>query len=180
METQTHDTRSNLWWLLLLQGISAIILGFLLLTYPAATADTIILFVGVYWLVSGVFSIVRIFSAAGRAHWVWSLLIGLLGILAGIFVLGHPVISAILLPETLVIVIAIQGILIGILDIVRGSRGDGWGAFVIGVLSILIGVWLLFNPLAAALSLPLVLGIFGLVGGVLLMVHAFQVRKQLR
>lgn len=179
MNTQAQKSFANLWWLLLLQGITTLILGLLLLTAPAATLGAIVLFAGVYWLVSGIFSIVRIFTAAGRAHWVWSLLSGIVGILAGIFVLNHPAFSTLLLPATLVVVIAIQGILIGALDIVRGSQGDGVGAYVLGAVSILFGIWLLFNPFAAALSLPLVLGVFGLVGGVWLIVLAFQVKKRL-
>jgi uncharacterized membrane protein HdeD (DUF308 family) len=177
METQTRNPLSDLWWLLLLQGISTIVLGILLLTQPASTIDVIVIFVGAYWLVSGIFAIVRIFTAAGRAHWGWSLLGGIIAILAGILVLGHPLVSTVLLPEVLVIVIAIQGILIGILDLVRSFQGDGLGAFVLGVLSILIGLWLLFNPFAAALSLPFVLGFFGLVAGVFLIYFAFQARR---
>jgi uncharacterized membrane protein HdeD (DUF308 family) len=177
METQSRNVLSNVWWLLLLQGISTLVLGLLLLTQPASTTEVIVVFVGAYWLVSGIFSIVRIFSAAGRAHWGWSLLGGLLGILAGIFVLQHPIISTVLLPATLVIVIAIQGILIGIIDIVRGFKGDGLGAYFMGALNILIGLWLWFNPLAAAASMPIVIGIFGLIGGVFLIYHAFQLRR---
>ncbi|MFZ5883014.1 MAG: HdeD family acid-resistance protein [Chloroflexota bacterium] len=175
---KTQNQFPDLWWLLLLQGISAIVLGFLLLTQPVSTTEVIVVFVGAYWLVSGIFAIVRIFTAAGRAHWGWSLLIGVIGVLAGLFVLRHPLISMVILPTTLVIVLAIQGILMGVFDLVRGFQGDGAGAYVMGVLNILIGLWLWFNPLAAALSLPFVLGIFGLVGGVFLTYQAFQLRKQ--
>ncbi|GJQ24123.1 MAG: DUF308 domain-containing protein [Planctomycetia bacterium] len=180
MSTHIRNPLLDLWWLLLLQGISALVLGLLLLTQPVSTVEVIVIFTGAYWLVSGIFAIIRIFTAAGRAHWGWSLLIGIIGILAGIFVLRNPLVSIVLLPEVLVIVIAIQGILIGIFDVVRGFQGDGLGAYVLGVMNILIGLWLWFNPLAAAISLPFVLGIFGLVGGGFLIYYAFQMRKQIR
>jgi uncharacterized membrane protein HdeD (DUF308 family) len=177
METENRALQIYPWWLLLLQGISAVILGFLLITQPASTAEIIVTFIGAYWLVSGIFYIVLIFTAAGRSNWGWTLLNGIIGIIAGIFVLRHPLLSTVLLPTTLVIVLGVFGILIGFSDLVRGFKGHGFGAYVMGVLNILIGIWLLFDPLAFAVSLPLVLGIFGLVGGVILVFHSFQVRK---
>ncbi len=177
MEAQTRNPLSDLWWLLLLQGIAAIILGLLLLTQPASTAEVIVIFVGAYWLVSGAFSMVYIFTEAGRAHWIWSFVSGAIGVLAGILVLRHPLFSTILLPAIFVIVIASLGILIGTFDLIRGFKGDGMGAYVLGVLNILIGLWLWLHPLAAALSLPFVLGIFGLVGGIFLIYNSFQARK---
>jgi uncharacterized membrane protein HdeD (DUF308 family) len=39
-----------------------------------------------------------------------------------------------------------------------------------------LGLYLLFNPLAGALALPIVLGIFGIVGGIIAVVAAFRMR----
>jgi uncharacterized membrane protein HdeD (DUF308 family) len=132
---------------------------------------------GVYWLIEGIFSLIRIFTHSGRAHWAWSLLSGILGIVAGILVLSQPMLSSMILTTTIVIIIAIQGILIGILDIVRGVQGDGAGAIVLGVLSAIIGIWLLVNATKAALALPILLGILTLIGGALLVYFAFRMRK---
>ena len=176
-DSQPSRTVSNAWWLLLLQGISAVVLGFLLITQPRSTTEVIVAFIGVYWLVTGIFSIVRIFNAATRAHWGWSLAGGIIGIVAGILVLKHPLSSAVLLPETLIVIIAIEGIFIGIFEIARAMQGDGLSAYVLGILNILIGFFLWLNPFAAALSLPILMGVFGFVGGIILIVHAFQVRN---
>jgi hypothetical protein len=48
------------WWTGLVQGIFSIIIGLLLLTFPAATTVVIVQYVGIYWLVSGIF-LVNIF-----------------------------------------------------------------------------------------------------------------------
>ena len=125
MENQTQKRIPGLWWLLLLEGITTIILGILLISQPAGTLAVIVIFLGIYWLIEGIFSLIRMFTHSGRAHWAWSLLSGILGIVAGILVLAQPMLSSIILTTTLVIIIAIQGILIGILDIVRGVQGDG-------------------------------------------------------
>ena len=50
--------RPNIWWLALLQGIAAILLGFMLFTAPGATLVTLITFLGFYWLITGVLAVV--------------------------------------------------------------------------------------------------------------------------
>lgn len=161
----------------MLEGIATIILGILFISQPEGTLAVFVIFLGVYWLIEGIFSLIRIFTHSGRAHWAWSLLSGILGIVAGILVLGQPMLSSLILTTTIVIIIAIQGILIGILDIVRGVQGDGAGAIVLGILSAIIGIWLLVNATKAALALPILLGIFTLIDGALLIYFAFRMRK---
>jgi uncharacterized membrane protein HdeD (DUF308 family) len=89
------------WWVFLLEGIAAILFGLLLLTAPAATIVAITVFLGFYWLFTGVLELVRMFVDRS-VPWIWSLLIGILGIVAGILVLNHPLVAAVLLPATLV------------------------------------------------------------------------------
>ena len=145
MEDQTRRRTPDLWWLSLLEGITTIILGILLISQPAMTLDVIVIFLGVYWLIEGIFSLIRIFTHYGRAHWAWSLLSGILGIVTGILVLAQPMLSSPILTTTLVVIIAVQGMLIGTLNYVRGFQGDGTGAKVLGVLSFIFVLWLLAN-----------------------------------
>ena len=72
----------NVWWLYLLQGIAGIILGLMLITAPGATLLALVTFLGFYWLFSGVLSLVQVF-ADRSIPWIWSLISGLLGIVAG-------------------------------------------------------------------------------------------------
>ncbi len=174
MSAQVRSMVSSVWWLLLLQGIAALILGILMVTYPAATLVVIAVYIGVYLLISGLLSFIRMFMVP--ADRVWSLLNGIIGVLAGFFILRHPLYSAVLVPAILVIVLAIQVLIMGVIDLVRGFQGAGPGAFVLGVLNILIGLWLLFHPIAAAWALPVVLGVLGIVGGIVAIFFAFRVR----
>ncbi len=174
MSAQVRSMVSSVWWLLLLQGIAALILGILMVTYPAATLVVIPVYIGVYLLISGILSFIRMFTAP--AGWGWSLVNGIIGVLAGFFILKHPLYNAILVPTILVIILAIQVLIMGVIDLVRGFQGAGPGAFVLGVLNILIGLWLLFHPLPAAWALPVVLGVLGIVGGIVAIFFAFRVR----
>ena len=146
------------WWIYLLEGIGAVLIGLLLLMAPAATVVAITLFLGFYWLFVGVLELVRMFVDRS-VPWYWSLLIGLLGIAAGLLVLNHPLFAAVILPATLVIYLGVLGIVIGIFAIIGGFSGGGIGSFIFGVLNLLIGILLLSSPVAATLAVPFVFGI---------------------
>lgn len=176
MTVAANEELSNLWWLILLEGVATLILGFLLITNTAMTVTTLIIFLGVYWLVDGIFSLIRIFVGESDLHWGWLLVRGILGILAGLMVVRNPLWATILVPTTLVIILGVQGIIIGAIRLVQAFKGDGVWAGVAGAVSILFGLILLFNPIIGAVVLPTVAGIFGLIGGIVLIIQAFRVR----
>lgn len=171
----TSTQRPNIWWLFLLQGIAGTLLGLMLITYPGASLVALVTFVGFYWLFTGIMALVRIFVDSS-VPWIWSLVIGIVGILAGILVLRHPVLAALTVPATIVIVLGLQGIIMGVLEIVGGFKGGGSWSFFIGVIDIVIGVLLLGSPLTAALAVPLVFGVLMLIQGLGLIVLAFRAR----
>src|SRR5271166_5632056 len=62
---------SQIWWVFLLKGLAGIILGFMLLTEPAATLVALTTLLGFYWLVLGVLSLVQVLWIArflGSGH----------------------------------------------------------------------------------------------------------------
>lgn len=162
------------WWLVLLEGVFAVIVGIALLIAPAMTISIIVQILGLYWLIAGILAIISIF--VDKDGWGLKLAAGILGILAGIVVIRHPLWSTIIIPSLVVILIAIGGILIGIIDIFRAIKGAGWGTGILGIISLLLGVILLFNPMEAAFASTLALGMVGLAGGVIAIVMAFRLR----
>ena len=178
MSNFLEESASNRWWLVLLQGIALLILGFLLLTAPKLTAVSLIVFLGIYWLVSGIFAIVEIFTGDKSTHWGWLLLYGVLGILAGVAVLQHPLVATVLVSGLLIIVLGVAGIIMGILNLVRAFKGGGWGVGVLGVIDFMIGILLLSSTLMISLTLPLIIGLLSLVGGVVLIILSFRYRKE--
>jgi uncharacterized membrane protein HdeD (DUF308 family) len=109
--------------------------------------------------------------------WYWSLLIGVLGIVAGIVVLNHPIATAILLPTSVVVYLGVLALVMGIVGIIGGFAGGGIGSFILGVFSLIIGILLLGSPSATALAVPFVFGILLLIQGVAQIVWAFKVRR---
>ena len=168
--------QSNIWWVFLLQGVAGIILGLMLLTDPGATLVVLVTFLGFYWLFTGVMALVRVFVDRS-VPWIWSLLIGIVGIFAGLVVLHHPLLAALTVPAVIVIVLGVEGLIMGVLDIIGAFTGGGVGSFILGVINLIIGVLLLGAPWAAALAVPLVFGILLLFQGVALIILAFKVRS---
>jgi len=167
--------QSNIWWIFLLQGIAGIILGLMLLTDPGATMVALVTFLGFYWLIMGILALVRVFVDRS-IPWIWSLLIGIIGVLAGIFVVKHPLLAALTVPTVIVIILGLQGLAMGVLEIIGGFTGGGIGSFILGVVYVLVGLLLLGSPMAAVLAVPLVFGALLLVQGVGLIILAFRVR----
>ncbi|MGW8144341.1 MAG: HdeD family acid-resistance protein [Anaerolineales bacterium] len=170
----TSEQRLVPWWVVLIEGIAAIILGILLLVNPGSTTVILIQVLGIYWFIVGIIDIVRIFIDSSM--WGWKLFSGIIGILAGILIIQHPLWSTLLVPAVLVWVFGFFGIIIGIIGLIQAFQGAGWGAGILGVLSILFGLLLIFNAFVAALTLPFIFGILGIVGGLAALVMAFQMR----
>ncbi len=162
------------WWMVLIEGIALIILGLLMLSSPGMTTVILIQFVGIYWLVAGIFKIVSIFMDS--SGWGWKLAGGILGILAGLIVIQHPIWSPFVIGGTLIIILGIQGLVIGIVGVIQGFKGAGWGAGILGAVSILFGLLFLFNVGGFTLALPWTIGILALIGGVLSIIAAFRLK----
>jgi uncharacterized membrane protein HdeD (DUF308 family) len=167
--------QSSIWWVFLLQGLAGIILGLMLLTEPGATMVALTTLLGFYWLIMGVLALVQVFVDRSTP-WMWSLLSGIVGILAGLFVLRHPLLAALTVPTILVIILGVQGLVMGVIEIIGGFKGGGVGSFILGAVNVLVGLLLLGSPVAAALAVPLVFGVLLLIQGVASIVLAFRVR----
>jgi uncharacterized membrane protein HdeD (DUF308 family) len=163
------------WWIPMIQGIAAVILGILLWTNPAQTATTLVMFLAIYWIVAGVMELLRLF--VDRSKWGWKVFSGVIGILAGwaLLNLGN-VQAAMLFGWTVVILLAIQGIIMGIAELIEAFQGGGWGPGIMGALSILFGILLWTHSVAATVMLPWVIAIFMIVGGILAIILAFRLR----
>jgi uncharacterized membrane protein HdeD (DUF308 family) len=167
--------KSDIWWVFLLQGFAGIIIGLMLITEPGATIVVLTTVLGFYWLVTGLLALVQVFVDRSTP-WIWSLLAGIMGVLAGLFVLKHPLIAALTVPTVLVIIIGILGLIVGVLQIIGGFKGGGIGPLILGAINVLVGILLLGSPVAASLAVPLVFGVLLLIQGVGLIILAFRVR----
>jgi uncharacterized membrane protein HdeD (DUF308 family) len=176
MTATALETKQHPWWLHLMGGLLNIIIGILLLTTPGKTVFMLVLTLGFYFLISGMFTLVGMF--VDHSAWGWKLFIGIISILAGIVVVRHPLISTFEILPFIVLLIGIQGLISGILLLILAFKGGGWGSGVMGVLSILFGIILVINFANPGyiVALVWVTAIFALVGGIIQIFQAFQQR----
>lgn len=168
------ETREFPWWIPLLQGIASVIFGLLLLFVREEFLSLIVVLLGLYWLIAGLFNIISIFI--DNSAWGWKLFIGILGIIAGIIVIQHPLWGSYVLPALAAVLLGIQGLIVGIISLIFAFRGGGWGAGILGVVSIILGLLLLFNAMVAGQLLVILIGIVMIIGGVAAIIWAFQMR----
>jgi uncharacterized membrane protein HdeD (DUF308 family) len=130
-----------------------------------------------YWLIQGTFTLIAMFI--DHSAWGWKLFIGILGILAGVVVMRHPIASAVELPMLLILLLGIQGVIAGIVSLVMAFKGGGWGAGILGAISIIFGIFLIVNfaTLSMVVAFYWIAAILALIVGVVQIVHAFQQRK---
>jgi uncharacterized membrane protein HdeD (DUF308 family) len=164
------------WWLVLIQGFVALILGIFLLTSPYQTLLALVWFIGAYWFISGIFALISL--VFDRSDMGRKILLGVLGIIAGMLILIYPIYSTILVPTLLVFFIGLWGLIIGFVTILHGIKRGGWGEGILGFLGILLGIALIANPLIGAMYLPYVLGIFAVIGGIGAIIGAFMIRPR--
>ncbi len=163
------------WWLLLIQGIIALILGIFLIMYPLQTLMVFIVFLGAYWFVSGIFTL---FSAASDAtDRGMKILLGILGIILGLLILAYPWYSTFVVPFIFVIMVGIIALIYGFYALYGAFTGKGWGVGILGLLSILFGILILASPVVSTIAVPFVFGILGIIFGFAAIVGSFFLRS---
>jgi uncharacterized membrane protein HdeD (DUF308 family) len=181
--SEVEGTRTQIlrgpWWLMLITGIAAVVLGIFLIMAPVRTTVALVQILGIYWLITGVFSLVSII--VDRSNWVWKLFSGILSIVAGIFIMLLPLWvteGAVIFLTSLLFVAAGVGILGGSALLIVAFFEKNWGVGILAVLGIIFGIVMFLNPLIAAVALRLALGGLAILGGIAAIVSPFSNRKR--
>ena len=170
------------WWVLLLRGIAAIIFGVLAFAWPGLTLVTLVLLYGAFALVDGVLSLVAAVTGGAKAipTW-WLIVVGLLGIAAGVVTFLWPGITAVLL----VMFIGAWALVHGIFEIIgaiqlRKEIDNEWMLIFGGLLSVLFGIVVLIAPGAGAIGLIWAIAIYSILFGITFVALAFRLRGYTR
>ena len=167
------------WWALLLRGVLAIVLGFLMLTRPGMTLATLMLVFGVYAICDGISALITAIS--GWSHrddrW-WLLMEAFVGIWAGLVILRTPQITGVVL----IFLIAFWALAIGVLRIAEAIRmqsqtsGEVWLALS-GIVSVSFALLVTLRPMVGAVALEWLIGGYAIFLGIAEIVLGFRLRR---
>jgi uncharacterized membrane protein HdeD (DUF308 family) len=170
---------SENWWVLALRGLLAVLFGFAVLVLPLGTLEAVGRLFGVYAILEG--ALLVLIGMRGTRYRGAFIAEGAFGIVAGLIALTWPGVTALVL----LYVVAIWAILSGVAEVIaavalrREIEGE-WVLFLVGVLSVVLGVAMAVLPGVGLLSLIWLVGLYALAVGVALIVLAFRVRDTRR
>ena len=167
------------WGALAIGGIFAIIIGLVAVLWPDVTLRVVVVLLGVYAFISGIFTVLvgAVWPPGWGLRWP-TVLQGVLGILVGVLVFIRPETAELVL----LYLIAAWAIISGALQIAAAVRlrrviPDEWGLIVGGIASVVFGVLLAVWPKEGLVALVWIFGVFPLVFGIMQLVLANRVRK---
>ena len=163
--TKTKRITKKIWWSMVLGGIASIIFGLIAMFWPGMTLSVLIWMFGIFVIAMGVVWAFQGFTHINKDPLWW--LAGLFGVLAiavGIYLIGNSTIAIKLFAVLLTIYIFAQSLL----DLIAASyseRNDKWIWIMIGILGVILGLVIIFNPTSASLAFVWVLGLYALIHG---------------
>jgi uncharacterized membrane protein HdeD (DUF308 family) len=166
------------WWAFIVRGALAIAFGLLALIWPGITLLVLAVVFGAYAFVDGVFAAVAAVHAKGTER-IPLILGAIAGILIGVVTFFWP--GATLFALT--ILIGAWALVTGIFQIVAAIRlrrelpGE-WIHLLTGLVSVLLGLMVLFWPVSGAVAVAWLIGIYAIIFGVLVISMGLQVRKR--
>ena len=180
--TSFEAVMSHSWWAVLIRGIAAIAFGVIAFLWPGVTLAALVLLFGAYAFIDGIAAIVLGIREHGeRERWWAELIVGLVGVAAGLLTFLMPSITTL----ALLVVIASWAIVRGVFEIAAAIRlrhaieGE-WLLGLAGALSIAFGVLMFLFPGTGALAVVLWIGAFAFVWGITLVALSFRVRGMAR
>src|SRR5271166_4862595 len=163
---------------LIWQGILAIIVAIIALSWPRVTVLALVIMFAVYAFMASGLEAAQAFSSRKAGPVFGHLLLGLIDLAAGVVALVWPGPTALVL----VLIVGVWAIVAGLAEIAAAfGEGEAAGtraAFIFaGLISIAFGVVLCARPGMGAIALALVFGLFNLIAGIWMIVQGIELRR---
>ena len=140
-----HPERRAAFWITLARSILATALGLALILQPEKTRPFLVNFIGVFWLVAGLMSLR--WGASGERARRPSIVAGIVGIVAGVLVLGRFLLIQLVGETPIVLLLGAIVILTGLVHMFEGfrtgpshQRQRSWTSTLLGAFEILLGL----------------------------------------
>jgi uncharacterized membrane protein HdeD (DUF308 family) len=180
------NRQGRFWWIPVVRGVFSLALGTAVLV-TQGSRGMLANFIGIYWLLSGLLMI----RWALTVRWLRGSRIGLaaggLSVVTALLVLLRTPLQHVTSPTTLINVLGVAAVLMGSLRLLgafeierRTGRRWTFGGLALGTVEVVLGLVLFFARTGNVRLLTIVLAGWGLVGGSLLLIDGFRLRRLTR
>lgn len=177
----TEKRRFKLWWLPLVTGIISIVLGIWTLANPAPALEALAYVFAFGLTAAGVINVCLGLSLSRRTSgWGWTVALGVLELVGGVWLAAMPVATVV---STFIFVVGFFIILAAINSLCEAfamSLYSVWGVLlsvVLLVVTIILGIAFLFDPLDGGVAVWLWLGLSFICYGVYRIMMSFNMRS---
>ncbi len=168
------DRRLRHWWIFLLRGLVFVITGIYMICSPGSSYAALGFFFGLVIFLAGVAELMHAIRDRDTTNRGWHLILGIIDILLGLILMAHVGVG-----------IFILRVMVGVWFVFRGVSlfsfskltGRSWILVVGGVLTILFGLFVIFNPVFGAMTIILWTAIAFIVTGIFNIALSFMLRK---
>ena len=156
-----------MWESLVIRGVAGLLFGIAAVFWPGLTLVTLVYIFSIYILISGVVGIVEsVMALVHKGSWIWKLLLGFAELGVGVYLVRHPAVTF----QTFILIIGLILIARGVFEVVSSLIDDMTATertlYIIGgILSVLVGIIVLLQPVAGGVAFVWVLGLYALITG---------------
>jgi uncharacterized membrane protein HdeD (DUF308 family) len=170
------ESQSTSKWLGVLAGIIAILFGLFALAMPATMLASLVIFFGIFAIIQAIILLIGgIMAGGGEGSARWILIGGaVVALILGVLALYNPTGFVI----AIAFLIGIWAFVLGLFQVFAGfaSRGTPywWLTLIAGIIGIIVGLYIMTQPIAGSIVLVWVLGIYAIVFGIERIVIGFM------
>lgn len=166
---------SKNWYMILIKGIIMILLALLIFTSPGGALLAYALYLGIGLALTGIIMIFQGISLRkGNTNWGWIVFEGFLDLFLGFILLANPLVTAAILPFLIGFWAAFYGIYL--LINAFSKTGNMTMKLVSGILIIIIGNIIMFNPVFVGMTIAIWVGILLLIAGIYNVIVSFSLK----
>lgn len=167
-----------------LRGLLMLVAGLFAVFTPGAALTVAVIFGGALLLIDGLLGLWSLtFGGAKTGNFWFDVVRNALAIIAGLMILVSPLLATVFTAAVLTVMVGIQALIVGGMEIYvvireRHHYARIWPVLLSGVLYVLFGLALLFAPLISALVLVTMAGLLAILFSIGLFALAWRLWKE--
>jgi uncharacterized membrane protein HdeD (DUF308 family) len=175
-DAQAGKDARAIWWILGVVGLLSIAAGVIVLVEPSISLKTLAVIAGIFFLIDGIFEIVRAIVGGMESRGLLALL-GAISAIAGVILIRHPIQSVV----AIALLVGLWLLTVGIVHFVRAfaEHDHRWMTVAIAALEMIAGIVIVASPGIGVATLALLVGISLILRGIAMCAVAWVTRSVL-